>query len=172
LRFRHVFVLDPVPFPHLDELLREAVPGGGGEGFLHLGWGATELDFSRKVLEHEYSLRTSLSSLYRSLANAGGTLEGDALEAALAGGGAHPRSPDHAARCLRVLGELGLVAVARSSATVTCTITSEERVELERSSAFCAFARMCEEGLRFLNGQTRKAEPTPSRATSRVQQAA
>jgi single-stranded-DNA-specific exonuclease len=152
-RFRHAFVLDPAPFEHVDELLREAPSAVAGESFLHLAWGAAEVEFSRKVLEHEYSLRNSLSSLYRALASAGGTLRGDALETALGGDGAHPRSPDHAARCLRVLGELGLVAVERSSATVTCTITSEERVELERSSAFCAFARTCEEGLRFLSEQ-------------------
>jgi single-stranded-DNA-specific exonuclease len=173
-RFRHVFVLDPVPFAQVDELLREAAPAAGGESFLHLGWGAAELEFSRKVLEHEYSLRNSLSSLYRALVDAGGTLAGDPLESALAGTGPHPRSPDHAARCLRVLGELGLVAVERSSATVTCTITSEERVELERSSAFRALSRICEEGLRFLSEQTRvEARQTGARmATRQAQQAA
>jgi hypothetical protein len=173
-RFRHVFVLDPIPFEQVDELLREAASAVSGESFLHLGWGTAELEFSRKVLEHEYSLRSSLSSLYRALANAGGALAGDALEAALAGDGAHPRSPDHAARCLRVLGEVGLISVERSSATVICTITSEERVELERSSAFRALARTCEEGLRFLSEQTQaEAGRTGARmATRRAQQAA
>jgi hypothetical protein len=176
LRFKHVFVLDPPPFAHLAGLY-EGVPAGTGEGFLHLGWGPAELDFSRKVLEHEFSLRAPLSLLYRALAAAGGTLEGDGLEAVLAGEGAHPKSPAHAARCLRVLGELGLVAVERSSATVRCTITSEERVELERSSAYCSYARTCEEGLRFLNELTppetaRMAKPTATPASSRAQRAA
>jgi single-stranded-DNA-specific exonuclease len=173
-RFRHVFVLDPPPFAHVHELLYEAAAAGSGESFLHLGWGAAELDFARQVLEHEFSLRDSLSSLYRALAAAGGMLEGERLEAALAGEGAHPKSPAHAARCLRVLGELGLVAVERSSATVRCTITSEERVELERSSAYCSYARTCQEGLRFLNEQTPpKAAPTAARTMSRrVQRAA
>jgi single-stranded-DNA-specific exonuclease len=177
-RFRHVFVLDPVPFANVDALLREAASAVAGESFLHLGWGAAELEFSRRVLDHDYSLRDSLSSLYRALAKAGGTLAGDALEAALVGDGGHPRSPDHAARCLRVLGELGLVSVERSSATVICTITSEERVELERSSAFRALARTCEEGLRFLSEQTQaKAGAETGRtgarmATRRARQAA
>jgi single-stranded-DNA-specific exonuclease len=177
VRFKHVFVLDPPPFAHLERLY-EGVPAGSGEGFLHLGWGAAELDFSRKVLEHDFSLRAPLSSLYRALAAAGGTLEGDALEAVLAGEGMHPKSPAHAARCLRVLGELGLVAVDRSSATVSCTITSEKRVELERSSAYCSYARTCEEGLRFLNEMTRPetariARPTATPvASSRAQRAA
>jgi single-stranded-DNA-specific exonuclease len=165
-RFKHVFVLDPTPFVRVDRLLREGAPAATGGSFLHLGWGPAELDFSRKVLEHEFSLRDSLSALYRALAAAGGTLAGDALEAVLAGDGAHPRSPAHAARCLRVLGELRLVAAERSSATVRCTITSQERVELERSSAFCSYARTREEGLRFLN------ELTPPTASRRVRQAA
>ena len=174
-RFRHVFVLDPPPFAHIEALLTEG-PGGATAGFLHLGWGLAELDFSRKVLEHELSLRGSLSTLYRALAAAaGGTLAGDALEAALTGPGPHPRTPAHAARCLRVLGELGLVAVERSSATVSCTIISEERVELERSRAFCSYARTCEEGIRFLNELTPPAAPltaAPMAPASREQQAA
>jgi hypothetical protein len=165
LRFKHVFVLDPPPFAHLESLY-ERVPAGSGEGFLHLGWGPAELDFSRKVLEHDFSLRAPLSSLYRALAAAGGTLEGDALETVLAGEGVHPKSPAHAARCLRVLGELGLVAVERSSATVRCTITCEQRVELERSSAYCSYARTCEEGLRFLNELTRPQTPRIAKPTA------
>jgi hypothetical protein len=150
-----VFVLDPSPFPQVASLLAETATTDG-ESFLHDGWGAAELEFSRQVLQHEFSLRAPLASLFRALSAAGGTLLDDGLEAALAGDGVHPRSPAQAARCLRVLGELGLVAVERSSATVRCTITSEERVELERSSAFRAYARRCEEGLRFLSEQTQQ----------------
>jgi single-stranded-DNA-specific exonuclease len=159
-RFRHVFVLDPPPFPHVERLLAAGAPAAD-QGFLHLGWGEAELEFSRKVLAHELSLRASLSALYRGLTEAGGMLEGAALESLLTGTGPHPRSPVHAARCLRVLTELGLVAVGRSSATVRCTITSEERVELESSSAYRAYSRLCEEGLRFLNEQTPQKAPQP-----------
>jgi single-stranded-DNA-specific exonuclease len=151
-RFRHVFALDPPPSDEAARRIGEATVEG--EGFLHLGWGPAEVEFSCKVLEHELVLRPALASLYRTLVAVGGALEGAALEAALAGDGAHPRTPAHAARCLRVLGELRLVSIERSSATVRCTITSEERVELEGSSAYRAYARKCEEGLRFLNEQT------------------
>jgi hypothetical protein len=66
--------------------------------------------------------------------------------------------------------ELQLVSIERSSATVKCTITSAERVELERSSTYRAYARKFEEGLQFLNDQTpRRAEQTTS---SRARQAA
>ena len=167
-RFRHVFALDPPPSAGAAGLVGER--NSDGEGFLHLGWGPAELDFSRKVLEHELLLRPTLASLYRSLVAAGGTLAAAELEAALAGEGAHPRTPAHVARCLRVLGELNLVSIERSSATVRCTITSEERVELERSSAYRAYARSCEEGLRFLNEQT--VETVERTTSSRVRQAA
>jgi single-stranded-DNA-specific exonuclease len=167
-RFRHVFALDPPPLVEAANLIAE--PTSEAESFLHLGWGPAELEFSRKLLEHELALRPTLASLYRALVAAGGRLEGSELEAVLAGAGAHPRTPAHAARCLRVLGELKLVSVERSSATVRCTITSEERVELECSSAYRAYARTCEEGLRFLNEQTLG---TVGRTTSsRVRQAA
>jgi single-stranded-DNA-specific exonuclease len=160
-RFRHVFALDPPPFAHVSRLLETSV----GEGYLHLGWGPAEVDFARRVLEHELALRPALASLYRVLSAAGGELCDGALEAVLAGDAAHPRSPFHAARCLRVLSELGLVSMDRSSATVRCTITSNERVELERSSAYRAYARRCEEGLRFLSEtQPMAAQPTAGRA--------
>jgi hypothetical protein len=167
-RFRHVYALDPPPFAHVSELLGRSV----GEGFLHLGWGPQEVDFARRVLEHELALRPALVSLFRTLSAAGGELRDGALEAALAGAGAHPRTPAHAARCLRVLGELGLVSTVRSSATVRCTITSSERVELERSSAFRAYARKCEEGLRFLSNLTPTAAPAPARPASSARRAA
>jgi single-stranded-DNA-specific exonuclease len=158
-RFRHVFVLDPPPFPYVERVLAAGAPAGE-VGFIHLGWGEAEVEFSCKLLAHELSLRAPLSELYRGLLAAGGTLAGDALETLLTGAGPYPRSPAHAARCLRVLTELGLVAVERSSATVRCTITSEERVELEGSAAYRAYSRLCEEGLKFLNEQTpQKARP-------------
>jgi single-stranded-DNA-specific exonuclease len=167
-RFAHVFALDPPPFAAARRIIWEAT--GEAQAFLHLGWGPAELDFAGKVLEHEYNLRPALAAIYRALAAGGGALEGEGLEAALAGGGPHPRTPAHAARCLRVMRELRLVSIERSSATVRCTITSAERVELERSSAYRAYARKREEGLQFLNEQTpRRTERTTS---SRARQAA
>jgi single-stranded-DNA-specific exonuclease len=152
-RFEHVFVLDPPPLRSLYEALERSAPTGG-EGFLHLAWGPAEVAFAQKVLEHEYSLRPSLVALYRALAAHEGTLSGDLLEAAASGDGAHPHGPMLAGRCLRVMDELGLVSIDRSSATVKCTMTSAARVPLERSAAFMAYARRCEEGLRFLSDQT------------------
>jgi hypothetical protein len=148
-RFAHVFALDPPPFEPMIGLL-ERTGCGGSPSFLHLGWGAAELEFARKVLEHEYGLRASLTAIYRGLTVHLGGLEGSALEAALRGDGWHPRAPALVGRCLRVLTELGLARVERSSATVKCTIISNGRVELERSEAFRAYTALYREGLRFL----------------------
>jgi single-stranded-DNA-specific exonuclease len=153
-RFRHLFVLDPPPFPQMREALERSAPAVGG-GYLHLGWGPAELELARKVLEHEYSLRPSLVALYRALGAGDDGLSGPLLEAAASGDGPHPRGPAFVGRCLRVLGELDLVSIDRSSATVRCTKTSGERVALERSEAFSAYTRLCDEGLKFLSEQTR-----------------
>jgi single-stranded-DNA-specific exonuclease len=150
-RFTHVFALDPPPSEHLSSLL-SAVAGPGGASFLHLGWGPAELEFALKAHEYEYSLRGALAAVYRALAAHPDGLSGAPLEAALAGAGRHPRSPALAGRCLRVLDELGLVELERSSATVKCTIIGEGKVNLERSQAFHHYTRIYEEGLRFLNG--------------------
>ncbi len=123
------------------QLLSEGTPAGGGESFLHLGWGEAELDFAAQVLEHEFSLRPRFPRFIAASRLPAERSRAPRWRPLLAGEGAHPRSPAQAARCLRVLTELGLVAVERSSATVKCTIISEERVELERSSAFSGLLR-------------------------------
>lgn len=163
--FEHVFMLDPAPHPTLDRLVRMSAPDPSGESpspgwFLHLGFGDAEVEFARRALEAELSLRPALAALYRELAREPAGLEGAALEAALTGAGRHPHTPVLAARCLRVLHELGLAEIDSSSGTLRCTIISDRRVELERSATYTACARICEEGLSFLGTLTQKA---PSR---------
>ena len=51
-RFTHVFALDPPPSAAAHALLRAS-----GPGFLHLGWGPAEVEFTRAVVEHEHGLR-------------------------------------------------------------------------------------------------------------------
>jgi hypothetical protein len=150
-RFTHVFALDPPPFEAVEATLRAGAPVEGG--FLHLGWGSAELDFTRKAVEQEYGLRGPLAAIYRELAKHPEGLSDDSLEAVLAGAGRHSRPPAVVGRCLRVLVELGLVELERSSATVRCTIIGQEKVELERSRAFLAYNALYEEALRFLSEQ-------------------
>jgi single-stranded-DNA-specific exonuclease len=146
--YTHVFALDPPPFPELDASLHCAAVQGG---FLHLGWGEAELDFTRKMIEQEYGLRGPLAAVYRALAKGGPVLADLELETALLGEGRHPRTPALAGRCLRVLVELGLVELERSSATVKCAIIEQRKVELDRSPAFRAYAALHDEAQSFLS---------------------
>jgi single-stranded-DNA-specific exonuclease len=147
-RFTHVFALDPPQFERLDANLRF---GTVQPGFLHLGWGEAELEFTHKALEQEYGLRGPLAAIYRGLVKHGPIVSDQSLETALSGEGRHPRPPALIGRCLRVFSELGLVELERSSATVRCTIIEQRKVELERSRAFLAYAALHEEALRFLS---------------------
>jgi single-stranded-DNA-specific exonuclease len=149
-RFVHVFALDPPPFAHTLALLQQH---GCEEGasYLHLGWGEAEVEFARKVAEHDFGLRGPLAAIYRALAAHPGGLAAGALANALKGEGRHPRTPTVVGRCLRVLVELGLARVEGSSATVSCTIISRGKVQLERSEAFQVYTSLYREALRFLS---------------------
>jgi single-stranded-DNA-specific exonuclease len=175
-RFTHVFALDPPPLPWLETALRTST--SSSDSFLHLGWGAGEVEFAIRAVEQELGLRGPLAAVYRALSaqpGGGGAAE---LEPLLAGQGRHPRSPALVGRCLRVLADLALVELERSSATVKCTIVdrgggreagsaapsgsatpagdSGQRVALERSETFRAFSTLHREALRYLTG---KAQP-------------
>jgi hypothetical protein len=155
-RFAHLFLLDPPASAGMHSL----VAAGGaeaGRSFLHLGWGEAEIEFARRVVEHEHSLRPHLAALYRSL-TAAGEPEIAVQRAVLEGDGRHPRSPALAGRCLRVLTELDLARFQRSSATVSCTITIGKRVDLERSETFRACSAAGDEGLRYLSTLTSRAQ--------------
>ena len=149
-RFRHVLALDPPCWPQTLESLRHT--GGDGAAFLHLGYGAAEVEFAARALTHELALRPHLESIYRGLAGLG---PGAAVSRALLeGDGRHPRGAALAGRCLRVLSDLSLANLEVSSGTLICTITNSGRAQLERSQAFRACARAAEEGTRFLTTLT------------------
>ena len=69
---------------------------------------------------------------------------------ALRGSGAHPRGPEAAARCFRVLAELELVRGAPDAGAGTVGVVSSEETELERSAAFRAYGARHQEALRYL----------------------
>ena len=121
--------------------------------FLHLGFGPAEVEFARRAWDHEHALRPHLEAVYRALA-ALGQDGAEVPRALLAGEGRYPRSPVVAGRCLRVLGELSLANIDRSSGTLRCRITNGGRADLERSQTFRASARAAEEGHRFLKTLT------------------
>jgi hypothetical protein len=144
-RFPHVVLVDPPPFAHL-----EAVARTGAGGYLHVAWGEAERAFALRVHAAEWDLRPSLGSLYQALRDAE-TARGPVLIELLAGPGEHPRTPERAGRCVRVLEELRLVAWEESRGDPALRVVSSEGTELERSDAFVAYRARYEEGRRFLS---------------------
>jgi single-stranded-DNA-specific exonuclease len=153
-RFAHVFLLDPPCSDAMLSLLTASAPSAGE--FLHLGWGPAEVEFARRVVEHDHALRPHLVALFRTLSSLPQPAP-EADRALFEGEGRHPRPPSLVGRCLRVLTELNLGKFERSSATVRCTITTGKRVDLERSPTFRACAAAGEERLRYLETLTLRA---------------
>jgi len=149
--FEHVVLIDPPPFAHLRSLAAR------GTGYLHLTWGEGELEFALQAQEAEWELRPALSGIYRELREGRGEAGARELVALLAGGGAHPRTPEEAGRCARVLVELGLLAWEGSAGDRSLRVVSSEGTELERSKAYLAYRARHEEGCRFLSRQRRRA---------------
>ena len=161
-RFDHVVLIDPPPLPAL-ERLADVCAGGG---FLHLAWGAAEVEFALRAWEAQWPARPTLGGLYRrltELAVPDGRIEPGGSRAALRGASAHPRSPEVGGRLLRVLCELGLVAPearpagSASDAPGALRVVSSEGTDLARSPAFTAYRARCEEGRRYLS---RRRQPT------------
>ena len=150
-RFAHVFALDPPASAAAHALLEHS-----GPGFLHLGWGPAEVEFTRAVVEHQHQLRPHLTDIYRALESLDPP-ECPIPRGALEGDGRHPRPAALAGRCMRVLAELNLARFQASSGTVSCTITNGKRAELERSETFRACSAAGEEGLRYLSNLTPRA---------------
>ena len=145
--FEHLVMIDPPPFPHLEQLASRA-QRAGGRGFLHLAWGEAEVELALRVHEEEWPLRPALVSLYRALSD-----PGRALRDALQGAGRHPCSPEVAGRRLRVLEEAGAVRWQPSGTTPALRVVSSEAKDLELLGAFVAYRDRYEEGRRFLSRQ-------------------
>jgi single-stranded-DNA-specific exonuclease len=144
--YHHVVLVDPPAFPHIERLAELPSPGGG---FLHLAWGDSEWRLAMASLARRLARRPALVAAYRDLRDAG-EAGGEALLAALRGSSARPRDPQTAARCFRVLGELGLIQGRPESGHGSVRVVSSDETDLERSAAFRAYGARYEEGRRFL----------------------
>jgi single-stranded-DNA-specific exonuclease len=164
--FDHIVVIDPPPFAHLEDLADRvpnpdpAGPSGRaravGGRFLHLAWSDATIELALQVHELEWPLRPALARLYREIVRAsdeGRTLGGQELAATLAGAGRFPRTPESAARCVRVMVELELLRWEPSGTREALGVVSSESKDLERSGAFVAYRDRFEEGRRFLSGR-------------------
>ncbi len=146
--FEQVVAVDPPPSAAADAVARS------GDGYLHEAWGPGE-DLAEPCWDAEWSLRTALAEIYRALL-AAGPIDGEPLRAIFAGPGRYPRTPEAAARCARVLVEIGVAESQGSGGARSIGVVSSERTELDRSGAWRAFETTHEEGRRYL--QSRRAE--------------
>jgi single-stranded-DNA-specific exonuclease len=128
-RFAHVVFLDPAAHAWQE--------GAAGTGFLHLAYGAPEVEFARAAHARAWDVRPAAVALYRALRDGQGRA---AARDAVAG------------RALRVLCELDLVRVAPR-----VEIAPARRTDLSQAATFRAYHVRYEEGLRFLSSATARA---------------
>lgn len=150
--FAHVVLVDP-PASAAQEALAASPPDGwsgeGESGYLHLAWDSEDISAALVALEQQMAQRPALIGVFRELRKAG-EASGETLQEVLRGGGPHPRSPEAAARCFRVLAELGLVQGAPEGGDGTVGVVSSESTELERSVAYRAYGARHQEALQYL----------------------
>jgi single-stranded-DNA-specific exonuclease len=149
--FDHVVIVDPAPFRHLESA------ASAGQGFLHLAWGEAEAELARRVHAEEWPDRPAAEALYRSLRSAADNPQDvralglDEVRERLHGPGRHPRSPEVAARRLRLLEELGAVRW-EASGTARSLLAVSSKGNLEELETFVAYRERYEEGRQFLSG--------------------
>jgi hypothetical protein len=161
LTFRHVVLVDPPPSEPLEALVWAAneptAVGGGPAAYIHLAWGPGEADLAERLLGREWNLRAAIREIWRGLAEAGGEASGAELRSLLAGDSAYPRTPELAARCVRVVAELGLCEWPTTGGGPLLRVLSSERTDLGRSRAYTDCVARHQEAIRFLQS---KAQPT------------
>jgi len=159
-RFEHVVLVDPPPSAAAEQLaslsyLNAEVanePSPLSTGFLHLLWTPAECEFALAAMNEQAASRETIAAIFRALREAG-EVGGVELKEVLRGPGAHPRSPETAARCVRVLCELELVRATRNSGNWTIGVVSSEGTDLERSPAFRTYRADHSEAQRFLESR-------------------
>ncbi len=151
--FVHVVLVDPPASAAQEAIAARPLDGWSGtegeSGYLHLAWDDEDISTALTALEEQMAQRPALIGVFRELRDAG-EASGEALREALRGAGTHPLSPEAAARCFRVLAELGLVQGAPEGGDGTVGVVSSEGTELERSVAFRAYGARHQEALQYL----------------------
>jgi len=144
--FEHVVLVDPPPSERLARLA--SLPSEGG-GYLHRAWGEAERRIAIAALADQLAQRAAVADVFRALREAG-EVSGGALLEALRGAEERPRGPEAAARCVGVLGELGLVQGSAAGGGGTLGVVSSDGTDLERSASYRAYDAHFQEGLRYL----------------------
>jgi hypothetical protein len=97
-------------------------------------------------------MRRPLRAVFRGLHKAE-SAEGPELRKALAGDGEHLHGPELAARCVRVLGGLGLCEWRTNGGAPVLRVLSSERTELGRSRAYAACVARHQEATTYLQSR-------------------
>jgi hypothetical protein len=154
--FEHVVMVDPPASAGLEAAAASpcAAPGGPGDGgaapgFLHRVWAPAEQAFAIAASDEQNASRSAVGGVFRRLRETG-EVGGYELREALAGSGAHPLGPEVAARCFRVLAELGLVAGEPRRGAGVVGVVSSEGTDLERSAAFRSYRADHSEAVPYL----------------------
>ncbi len=144
--YEHVVLVDPPPAAHFEPLLLAC---GERNGYLHRVWGEAEWRFALNVLAEHLVSRQTLVSIFRDLRDAG-EVAGEELREALLGSGPHPRGAETAARCFRVLAELGLLSGEPNGGSGTVGVVSSGGTDLERSASYRTYSARYEESRQYL----------------------
>jgi single-stranded-DNA-specific exonuclease len=153
--YTHVIALDPPAHADWEPLLA-SLPAPEGGAFAHLAWGAAERDFALAAARASLDLRPALVGVYRQLRDR--PAAGADLEHALRGDGQHPRTPEVAARMVRVLRDLGVVAYEHDGAgRPAARVLDAPKTALERSAAHRAYMA------RLADAERRLARSVPDR---------
>lgn len=146
--YPHVVALDPAYSASHDGILRL------GEGLFHPVYGDAEFEFAEKAVSHRFDLTAGLRDLFRKLRDAD-QIRGELLRSLLAGAPESPRSPEVAARMVRILQEVNLIQSEGLGDARTLGVVSSEKVELEDSPVFVRSRTLCKEHLEFLKQSKR-----------------
>jgi single-stranded-DNA-specific exonuclease len=161
LAFRHVVLVDPPPSEPLEGLAWAASEpnrlGGEPGSYIHLAWGPAEADLAERLVDWEWNHRAAIRDIWRALAVLHGEAQDLELRSLLAGEMAYSRTPELAARCVRVLTELGLCEWRPDGGAPALRVLSSERTDLGRSRAYGACVARHQEAIRFLRS---RAQPT------------
>ena len=156
--FEHVVLVDPPPSVEAERLAifgrseDGGDPAGDADGYLHRFWSAADVGFAARALAAEMPSRETIAAVFRRLREVG-ECGGVDLRGALAGEPARPLGPETAARCLRVLRELELVAGEPAGGDGRVGVVSSKGTDLERSAAFRAYNDLHAEATRFLESR-------------------
>jgi single-stranded-DNA-specific exonuclease len=135
-----------------DDAATETDDHRSGPGFLHPLYSDAEREFGLGVLGRQAPSRETVAGVFRALRGVG-QASGAELRAALVGPAPHSLDPETAARCFRVLRDLGLVAGDTNAGGGIVGVVSSEGTDLERSAAFRVYSKEHSEARSFLQSQ-------------------